>query len=81
MFHSSGKIRFVSGDAPSKLTAKLKALKFDQSDRVFVGVAFHSGKRLLAEESDYTPAVISALKVHSILVYDCTLAAHEIKPN
>ena len=67
-----GLVRYVSGNVPRKIQAGLAKLGFHDDDYVFVGVASRaSGKTLVAEETDYSVAVVSLLVDHDITVVGC----------
>ena len=83
-FFNQAKIRFVSGRLINRLTGRLDSLHFDPDDHVFVAVA-HATKgdsmgKLIAEESDYTDAVIEYLSGEGVLVLGCQAALAEARP-
>lgn len=73
-FINQAKIRYVSGRLTNRLTDRLDSLHFDSDDHVFVAVAHASEGRLVAEESDYTDAVVNFLAAEGVQVIDCEAA-------
>ena len=76
-FARTGQTKFVSGYLTRRLTARIRAIGFHDDDEVFIGAASNSSGALLAEESDYTPEVISILSEHGVVVMDCARAGIE----
>ena len=79
-FISRGKILYVSGRLTNKVSSRLRSLRFDPDDDVFIAVATRtSTHRLVAEESDYTDAVIEYLSGEGVLVLGCQAALDEAR--
>ena len=73
-FVNQAKVRYVSGRLTNRLSIGLDSLRFDPDDHVFVAVAHVSKGRLVAEESDYTEAVVEYLSNEGVQVVDCQVA-------
>ena len=71
---NQAKIRYVSGKLTIRLTDRLDSLHFDSDDHIFVAVAHASRGRLVAEESDYTDAVVNFLVAEGVQVIGCEVA-------
>ncbi len=73
-FVNQAKVRYVSGRLTNRLSSGLDSLRFDPDDHIFVAVAYASKGRLVAEESDYTEAVVEYLSNEGVQVVDCQAA-------
>ena len=77
-FEDDGKIQHVSGRLVERISRKLRLMRFDADDDVFVAVAHRSSSgQLVAEESDYTDCVIDYLGSQSVRVINCEAALAE----
>ena len=77
-FADDGKIQYKSGRLVDRMSRKLRRMRFDADDDVFVAVAHGSSSgRLVAEESDYTDSVIDYLASQSVRVINCVTALAE----
>ena len=63
----------------NRLTSGLDLLHFDPDDHVFVAVAHATKGSLVAEESDYTDAVVNFLAADGVHVMDCQAALAEAR--
>jgi len=75
--NTKGKVWFYSSRVPNSVRRELiDILKFDCDDLKFVGVANNtSSKRLVSQDSDYNPDVVSCLRGRlNIIFYDIPTA-------
>lgn len=71
-FEKQRQVYSISGTLNNRIANRLRAMGFDRDDEVFVAVAHNTpGSRLVAEESDYTPAVAEYLATEGVAVLDC----------
>ena len=73
------RVLYLSGSLSQRISSGLRNLAFDVDDDVFVAVAHRtSSGRLVAEESDYSGAVIDFLSGYGVRVMDCNAAQSDI---
>ena len=73
------RVNYRTGRLGANISRGLRELRFDTDDDVFIAVAIRTPTgSLVAEESDYTPDVISFLSSHGVRVMDCQAAKAEV---
>ena len=78
-FVSRNKVIYYSGRLTASIARGLRELGFDVDDDVFVAVAHRTSSGwLVAEESDYSGAVIDFLSGYGVRVMECNAAQSEI---
>ena len=77
-FTFRGQVRYVSGSLYNRIYNRLRALRFDADDDVFIAVATRTTThRLVAEESDYSTSVVDYLASEGVRVINCETAVTE----
>ena len=79
-FISRDQILYVSGRLTNRVSSRLRSLRFDLDDDVFVAVATRTSTHcLVAEESDYNDSVIEYLSSEGVQVVDCRAAVDQAR--